>query len=1158
MRVSNRDAPDAARPRPGDVPVESALLGPGLGAPGRGLALGASLLDGIESEIGDLTRGTKGDQLAKLDQVAQHKYVALDVEVDSHAAQQESGAGGSEPAHESGSGSHDDGPIQALTLKPRHKAPPSVAVAADRDGMRTQIVAAGEKEVGEIDAAFERQVADLDRRFEGQLGGLDAQIATTAASLDQQARTGDASVAKDIGHRDDGHQHEIGQEAAKHVAEVSVQQQPLADIALHGGNRATTSGTGDAAATRAHAQQQAATTRANGAREAAAARKSGADKWKQATDAAESRAHTLSGDEASGTRADGARRGQQAMSAGESQAHAIEVRAESAAQRIIADGERAAQAQIARGKGAGTAITTEQKKQGGRIQTQADVAKGEMQQHASNAHQRMEDEHTKLTADVAGAKDGMAGGAAAQRGAAGKKAADLRTDAVSKLRTTHDTQRAKVEAKTAKMLAGLDRAPDKDLARVGKQLGRDLYALDQTDSTVERAMKKQVKRSEGKLQTEVDSRKRKVRAEGATARAAIDQFVKEARKRIAKADQGTDKDIAGAAKRGLEQIRAVGGDAATQLQSAADTANSALGTDAAKDRLQLDKTTTDTNTELAKMTSGVKTTVDKQWVDDAVSEANHKLDDTGVFNVVTDGEATRAMNVLTSLPPELQGQAVNQLGNDQFHNLLTEVPAARREEFEPLVKATTDPDRKLALWGEFHRSEVSNDIARTKGDTGDGLWFYESKSKDQEEQARRNDARIHAGKTTDTEVADEMKFLRDQKAGGKPFTAGDVDALMVRKGAEHDTEMKYNTNLTNETGVRKDGSKIVWTKAELDELEASFGQIPESHMAGNKLLKEVRRGGMYSPGGTDSPNTGGTHSDGVVTAFDTGSGTAGSTGFRHAGDQRELASPYICGKCGVTIAVLDMVVTHEIGHDMHDQNKDAFDKFQSLSGWKNEDKTALTTNGLSAAEIQSLEDTRAKGYWERNTVTKNGKQYMVDPYGKGYLAVDETAIPAKGEAETGAGGTDTDTWAYARSNYKDHFAETYAKAVHTPEKLHKDLVERPAAATAQAKQGQTRAQQQLDALKATPGTTAVDIKNAQDKLDAATKSVTRAESAETARVGEFNVMRNDIFHGDIAQTEAETRLGAKGISPDKLTEFKARAAKASTPEQIATIEAEYK
>lgn len=43
-----------------------------------------------------------------------------------------------------------------------------------------------------------------------------------------------------------------------------------------------------------------------------------------------------------------------------------------------------------------------------------------------------------------------------------------------------------------------------------------------------------------------------------------------------------------------------------------------------------------------------------------------------------------------------------------------------------------------------------------------------------------------------------------------------------------------------------------------------------------------------------------------------------------------------------------------------------------------------------------------------------------------------------------------------------------------------------------------------------------------------------------------------------AQTEAETRLGAKGISPDKLTEFKARAAKASTPEQIATIEAEYK
>src|SRR5262249_58846665 len=87
----------------------------------------------------------------------------------------------------------------------------------------------------------------------------------------------------------------------------------------------------------------------------------------------------------------------------------------------------------------------------------------------------------------------------------------------------------------------------------------------------------------------------------------------------------------------------------------------------------------------------------------------------------------------------------------------------------------------------------------------------------------------------------------------------------------------------------------------------------------------------------------------------------------------------------------------------------------------------------------------------RNQVHKNGKIYMVDPYGNGYLAVDETAIPELGESEVGAAGTNADTWKYARSNYKDQFAEQYAKAVHVPEKLYKDLVESPAHAADLAK-----------------------------------------------------------------------------------------------------------
>src|SRR5262249_30685089 len=154
---------------------------------------------------------------------------------------------------------------------------------------------------------------------------------------------------------------------------------------------------------------------------------------------------------------------------------------------------------------------------------------------------------------------------------------------------------------------------------------------------------------------------------------------------------------------------------------------------------------------------------------------------------------------------------------------------------------------------------------------------------------------------------------------------------------------------------------------------------------------------------------------------------------------------------GATINVIDMVITHEMGHDMHDQKRDVFEKYQKAAGWEKDSKGDLEDAGLSAAEIRTLDSKRGQNYDTRDQVRKNGKIYMVDPYGNGYLSVDETAIPELGESEDGAGATDHDTWKYARSNYKDQFAEHYAKAVHVPEKLYKDLVEKPAQAVDIAK-----------------------------------------------------------------------------------------------------------
>jgi hypothetical protein len=51
-------------------------------------------------------------------------------------------------------------------------------------------------------------------------------------------------------------------------------------------------------------------------------------------------------------------------------------------------------------------------------------------------------------------------------------------------------------------------------------------------------------------------------------------------------------------------------------------------------------------------------------------------------------------------------------------------------------------------------------------------------------------------------------------------------------------------------------------------------------------------------------------------------------------------------------------------------------------------------------------------------------------------------------------------------------------------------------------------------------------------------------------------MREDVFHTDKAVVLARERLKAKKVSVSKLETFEERAAVASTPEQIAFLEAE--
>ena len=127
--------------------------------------------------------------------------------------------------------------------------------------------------------------------------------------------------------------------------------------------------------------------------------------------------------------------------------------------------------------------------------------------------------------------------------------------------------------------------------------------------------------------------------------------------------------------------------------------------DWARDVMHVGSGTTSTPKEIPK--------TPEEQVAEAVKRSEEKLS-TGFLNPVTKNEARDAMNTMLKLPPELQGKALAKLDPDSFGRLLSTVPEAEREGFKSLVDNTHDPERKLLLWAEYHKSKVANDAAKEK------------------------------------------------------------------------------------------------------------------------------------------------------------------------------------------------------------------------------------------------------------------------------------------------------------------------------------------------------------------------------------------------------------------------------------------------------------
>lgn len=501
--------------------------------------------------------------------------------------------------------------------------------------------------------------------------------------------------------------------------------------------------------------------------------------------------------------------------------------------------------------------------------------------------------------------------------------------------------------------------------------------------------------------------------------------------------------------------------------------------------------------------------------------------------------AADAMNLLLEVPPAERGQMIDQLDPAAFENLLARVPVQQREQLAGLVESASDPERRLRLWAESHKSRAGNEVTRRQGDIGE----KGSRSEEQKQTRRRHKRRRRAAKETGKEVDREVAILLEQAEAGDLDLAA-VDALRERKDLEHSLELEHNINITNETDTRADGSQIVWSAPELQRVGAVLERLPDAHARDPKGFNELRR--TESEGGS-----GAVHVDNEIRVADEGADETET--FRHGGDPREMVSDEVRGRHGDNVSTLEFVLTHEIGHNVEERHDEAFDKFKAAAGWDLVSEVELSATGLTAGERGLLKSDQSYRAGSRMDITDGDTTYRAAG-GDRYHSRHSTSIPERGEA---TGGVLPDSWAYARASPVEHFAETYAKAVHVPERLHADLVELPAKRLEEAQTKLAAAKRAMEMRKRDrdqPHVTAAELQGMTDDVIELEGEVAVAERAATERGEQFRIMRNDVFGTDKAVEAAVERLRARGATAEAIAAFEERAARASTPEQVEHLE----
>lgn len=244
---------------------------------------------------------------------------------------------------------------------------------------------------------------------------------------------------------------------------------------------------------------------------------------------------------------------------------------------------------------------------------------------------------------------------------------------------------------------------------------------------------------------------------------------------------------------------------------------------------------------------------------------------------------------------------------------------------------------------------------------------------------------------------------------------------------------------------------------------------------------------------------------------------------------------------------MELPLTHELGHTATYANPAAFEKFKAAAGWQEVTGEALTHDGVAANDVARLEKERPDptghhsfAWGKRKTYSPNNTPDTMEK--TPYWGVDQSAIPGGSE------------WNYARVNPKEHFAEAYEMAVHDPKKFYEQHVKEPAEDAKRQRDRVVRLKGQLAALPAG----SPDHAELKKQLDRQVQRAEEADRARRQRGEQFDVMRDDVFGGETATKEATGRLRKREVDPKRVSEFEARAAELSTPEQIRALEEKYR